>query len=197
MEKTCEIRKFINSYELINIFYKFLMENEIYRKYTRKLRISRYKEIGEFGLLTYLMNEASKAKTTEAYIKTPFYVLSFDDYKEYDYWIENIMISWLSFINKYIDSCNYRTKTIALLIRFIRENNITRKFKTKLMSSYSFFDDSESKLINILKKIEPNNAQDEINITTLISVKSYEEYQFYRNIQKKWQKFYDNFSKTI
>ena len=188
MEKNCDIRKSINPNELVDVFYGFIIENEIYNKYQKKLRKSRR---GELGNVTYLINEASKAKTSEAYAKTPFYVLSFDDGEDFDYWIGDIMISWLSYLNEYLDSCNLKMKKIALLIRFIRENNITKKFKTKLMFDYSFFEDSEYKLINVLK----HNMVFNIDITKIISFESREEYQFWENIQEKWQKFYDNFSR--
>ena len=38
MEKNCDIRKIINPNELVNIFYKFIVENNIYNKYQKKLR---------------------------------------------------------------------------------------------------------------------------------------------------------------
>lgn len=182
MEKTCEIRKFIKPKELVDMFYGFIIENEIYNKYQKKLRKSRR---GELGNVTYLINEASKAKTAEAYAKTPFYVLSFDDSEDFDYWIGDIMISWLSYLNEYLDSCNLKMKKIVLLIRFLRENNITRKFKTKLMFEHSFYDDSEYSLIYLLK----NSIVHEIDITTIIKFESYDEYRFWGNIQEKWEKF--------
>lgn len=182
MEKTCEIRKFIKPKELVDMFYGFIIENEIYNKYQKKLRKSRR---GELGNVTYLINEASKAKTAEAYAKTPFYVLSFDDSEDFDYWIGDIMISWLSYLNEYLDSCNLKMKKILLLIRFLRENNITRKFKTKLMFEHSFYDDSEYSLIYLLK----NSIVHEIDITTIIKFESYDEYRFWGNIQEKWEKF--------
>lgn len=67
MEKNCDIRKIINPNELVDVFYGFIIENEIYNKYQKKLRKSRR---GELGNVTYLINEASKAKTSEAYAKT-------------------------------------------------------------------------------------------------------------------------------
>ena len=181
MEKNCDIRKSINPNELVDVFYGFIIENEIYNKYQRKLRNSRHVEL---GTVTYLINEASKAKTSEAYAKTPFYVLSFDDGEDFDYWIGDIMISWLSYLNEYLDSCNLKMKKIALLIRFLRENNITRKFKTKLMFEHSFYDDSECSLIYLLK----NSIVHEIDITTIIKFESYDEYRFWGNIQEKWEK---------
>ena len=190
MEKTCEIRKFINPYELVDIFYKFIIENNIYNKYQKKLRESKHVELGN---VTYLINEVSKTKTEKAYINTPFYVLSFKDGEDFNYWIDNIMISWLSYISKYLDLRNCKIEKIALLIRFLRENNITKKFKTKLMFDYSFFEDSEYSLINVLKR----NMVFKIDITKIISFESREEYQFWENIQEKFEKFYDNFSKTI
>lgn len=42
MEKTCEIRKFIKPNELVDIFYKFIIENNIYNKYQKKLRESKH-----------------------------------------------------------------------------------------------------------------------------------------------------------
>lgn len=190
MEKTCEIRKFIKPNELVDIFYKFIIENNIYDKYQKKLRESKHVELEN---VTYLINEVSKTKTANAYVKTPFYVLSFKDGEDFKYWIDNIMISWVSYISKYLDLFNCKIEKIALLIRFLRENNITKKFKTKLMFDYSFFEDSEYSLINVLKR----NMILNIDITKIISFKSPEEYQFWKNIQEKWQKFYDNFSKTI
>ena len=190
MEKTCEIRKFINPYELVDIFYKFIIENNIYNKYQKKLRESKHVELGN---VTYLINEVSKTKTEKAYVNTPFYVLSFKDGEDFNYWIDNIMISWLSYISKYLDLRNCKIEKIALFIRFLRENNITKKFKTKLMFDYSFFEDSEYSLINVLKR----NMVFKIDITKIINFESREEYQFWENIQEKWEKFYDNFSKTI
>ena len=181
MEKNCDIRKIINPNELVDVFYGFVIENEIYNKYQKKLKKSRR---GELGNVTYLINEVSKAKTAEAYAKTPFYVLSFDDGEDFDYWIGDIMISWLSYLNEYLDSCNLKMKKIALLIRFLRENNITRKFKTKLMFEHSFYDDSECSLIYLLK----NSIVHEIDITTIIKFESYDEYRFWGNIQEKWEK---------
>lgn len=61
------------------------------------------------------------------------------------------------------------------------------------MFDYSFFEDSEYSLINVLKR----NMVFKIDITKIISFESREEYQFWENIQEKWQNFYDNFSKTI
>lgn len=182
MEKNCDIRKIINPNELVDVFYGFIIENEIYNKYQKKLRKSRR---GELGNVTYLINEASKAKTSEAYAKTPFYVLSFDDGEDFDYWIGDIMISWLSYLNEYLDSCNLKMKKIVLLIRFLRENNITQKFKTKLMFEHSFYDDSECSLIYLLK----NSIVHEIDITKIIKFESYDEYRFWGNIQEKWEKF--------
>lgn len=181
MEKNCDIRKIINPNELVDVFYGFIIENEIYNKYQKKLRKSRR---GELGNVTYLINEASKAKTSEAYAKTPFYALSFDDGEDFDYWIGDIMISWLSYLNEYLDSCNLKMKKIVLLIRFLRENNITRKFKTKLMFEHSFHDDSECSLIYLLK----NSIVHEIDITKIIKFESYDEYRFWENIQEKWEK---------
>ena len=181
MEKNCDIRKSINPNELVDVFYGFIIENEIYNKYQKKLRKSRR---GELGNVTYLINEVSKAKTAEAYAKTPFYVLSLDNGEDFDYWIGDIMISWLSYLNEYLDSCNLKMKKIALLIRFLRENNITRKFKTKLMFEHSFYDDSECSLIYLLK----NSIVHEIDITTIIKFESYDEYRFWGNIQEKWEK---------
>ena len=63
MEKNCDIRKSIKPNELVDVFYGFVIENEIYNKYQKKLRKSRR---GELGNVTYLINEASKAKTAEA-----------------------------------------------------------------------------------------------------------------------------------
>ena len=181
MEKNCDIRKIINPNELVDVFYGFIIENEIYNKYQKKLRKSRR---GELGNVTYLINEASKAKTAEAYAKTPFYVLSLDNGEDFDYWIGDIMISWLSYLNEYLDSCNLKMKKIALLIRFLRENNITRKFKTKLMFEYSSSEDLECNLIYLIK----NNIVHKIDITTIISFESYDEYRFWGNIQEKWEK---------
>ena len=197
MEKSCDIRKFITPKELVDIFYSFAMENRIWNRYLDKLRNSRFREIGNELCADYLINEISKAKTTEEYIKTPLYVLSFNDYTEYNYWIDHIMTSWLSHINKYLDLCDFRTKTIQLLIRFLRENNIIRRFKTKLMIEYASFGDSEYSLIHILKKIETNNAQDEINIMALMTSLTLNEYNFWAHIQKKWEQFYDKYSRTI
>lgn len=194
MEKNCDIRKIINPNELVIMFFRFIIENEIYNKYQRKLRNSRHVEL---GIVTYLINEASKAKTSEAYIKTPFYVLSLESSEDFDYWIDDIMISWLSYINKYLDSCNFKIKIIALLIRFLRENNIMRRFKAKLMIEHSFFEDSEYSLIHIIKKIERNNAQDKINIMTIMTSFTLNEYNFWGHIQKKWEQFYDKYSRTI
>ena len=59
------------------------------------------------------------------------------------------------------------------------------------MFDYSFFEDSEYNLINVLK----HNMVFKIDITKIISFESREEYQFWENIQEKWQKFYDNFSR--
>ena len=59
------------------------------------------------------------------------------------------------------------------------------------MFDYSFFEDSEYNLINVLKR----NMVFKIDITKIISFESREEYQFWENIQEKWQKFYDNFSR--
>ena len=188
MEKNCDIRKIINPYELVDIFYSFIIENNIYNKYQKKLRESKHVELGN---VTYLINEVSKTKTANEYLKTPFYVLSFKDGEDFNYWIDNIMISWQSYIRKYLDSCNCKIEKIALLIRFLRENNITKKFKTKLMFDYSFFEDSEYNLINVLKR----NMAFKIDITKIIGFESREEYQFWENIQEKWQKFYDNFSR--
>lgn len=190
MEKNCDIRKIINPYELVNIFYSFIIENNIYNKYQKKLRESKHVELGN---VTYLINEVSKTKTENAYLNTPLYVLSFKDGEDFNYWIDNIMISWQSYIRKYLDSCNCKIEKIALLIRFLRENNITKKFKTKLMFDYSFFEDSEYNLINVLKR----NMIFNIDITKIISFESREEYQFWENIQEKWQKFYDNFSRRL
>ena len=184
MEKTCEIRKFIKPNELVDVFYKFIIENNIYNKYQKKLRESKHLELGN---VTYLINEVSKTKTANAYVKTPFYLLSFKDGEDFNYWIDNIMISWVSYISKYLG----KIEKIALLIRFLRENNITKKFKTKLMFDYSFFEDSEYNLINVLK----HNIVCKIDITKIISFESREEYQFWENIQEKWQNFYDNFSR--
>ena len=184
MEKNCEIRKFIKPNELVDIFYKFIIENNIYNKYQKKLRESKHVEVGN---VTYLINEVSKTKTAKAYVNTPLYVLSFKDGEDFNYWIDNIMISWQSYISKYL--C--KIEKIALLIRFLRENNITKKFKTKLMFDYSFFEDSEYNLINVLKR----NMIFNIDITKIISFESREEYQFWENIQEKWQNFYDNFSR--
>ncbi len=181
MEKNCDIRKIINPNELVDVFYGFIIENEIYNKYQKKLRKSRR---GELGNVTYLINEASKAKTAEAYAKTPFYVLSLDNGEDFDYWIGDIMISWLSYLNEYLDSCNLKMKKIALLIRFLRENNITRKFKTKLMFEHSSSEDLECNLIYLIK----NNIVHKIDITTIISFESYDEYRFWGNIQEKWEK---------
>ena len=103
MEKNCDIRKIINPYELVDIFYSFIIENNIYNKYQKKLRESKHVELGN---VTYLINEVSKTKTANAYLKTPFYVLSFKDGEDFNYWIDNIMISWQSYISKYLDSCN-------------------------------------------------------------------------------------------
>ena len=190
MEKNCDVRKIINPNELVDVFYGFVIENEIYNEYQKKLRKSRR---GELGNVTYLINEVSKPKTAESYAKTPLYVLSFDDGEDFDYWIGDIMISWLSYLNEYLDSCNLKMKKIVLLIRFLRENNITRKFKTKLMLEHTFYDDSEYNLINVLKR----NMVFKIDITKIISFESREEYQFWENIQEKWQKFYDNFSRRL
>ena len=128
MEKTCEIRKIIKPNELVNIFYKFIIENNIYNKYQNKLRESKHVELGN---VTYLINEVSKTKTAKAYVNTPLYVLSFKDGEDFNYWIDNIMISWQSYISKYLDSCNCKIEKIALLIRFLRENNITKKVQNK------------------------------------------------------------------
>lgn len=197
MEKSCDIRKFITPKELVDIFYSFAIENRMWNRYLDKLRNSRFREIGNELCADYLINEISKTKTTEEYIKTPLYVLSLNDYTEYTYWIDDIMTSWLSYINKYLDSCDFRIKTIQLLIRFLRENNIIRRFKTKLMIEYSSFGDSEYSLIHILKKIETNNAQDEINIMALMTSLTLNEYNFWAHIQKKWEQFYDKYSRTI
>ena len=59
------------------------------------------------------------------------------------------------------------------------------------MFDYSFFEDSEYNLINVLK----HNIVCKIDITKIISFESREEYQFWENIQEKWQNFYDNFSR--
>ena len=59
------------------------------------------------------------------------------------------------------------------------------------MFDYSFFEDSEYNLINVLKR----NMAFKIDITKIIGFESREEYQFWENIQEKWQKFYDNFSR--
>ena len=59
------------------------------------------------------------------------------------------------------------------------------------MFDYSFFEDSEYSLINVLKR----NMVFNIDITKIISFESREEYQFWENIQEKWQNFYDNFSR--
>lgn len=190
MEKNCDIRKIINPNELVTMFFRFIIENEIYNKYQRKLRNSRHVEL---GIVTYLINEASKTKTSEAYIRTPFYVLSFKNSEDFDYWIGDIMISWLSYINEYLDSYNSKIEKIALLIRFLRENNITRKFKAKLMFEYSFYDDSECSLIYLLK----NRIVSKIDITKIISFESYDECRFWGNIQEKWEKYYlINYQKT-
>ena len=61
------------------------------------------------------------------------------------------------------------------------------------MFDYSFFEDSEYNLINVLK----HNMVFKIDITKIISFESREEYQFWENIQQKWQKFYDNFSRRL
>lgn len=129
MEKTCEIRKFIKPNELVDIFYSFIIENNIYNKYQKKLRESKHVELGN---VTYLINEVSKTKTAKAYVNTPLYVLSFKDGEDFNYWIDNIMISWQSYISKYLDSCNCKIEKIALLIRFLRENNITKSSKQNL-----------------------------------------------------------------
>ena len=36
MEKNCDIRKSINPNELVDVFYGFIIENEIYNKYQKK-----------------------------------------------------------------------------------------------------------------------------------------------------------------
>ena len=46
MEKNCDIRKIINPNELVDVFYGFVIENEIYNKYQKKLRKSRRRELG-------------------------------------------------------------------------------------------------------------------------------------------------------
>lgn len=65
------------------------------------------------------------------------------------------------------------------------------------MIEYEFFGDSEYSLIHILKKIETNNAQDEINIMALMTSLTLNEYNFWAHIQKKWKQFYDKYSRTI
>ena len=46
-------------------------------------------------------------------------------------------------------------------------------------------------------KIETNNAQDEINIMALMTSLTLNEYNFWAHIQKKWEQFYDKYSRTI
>lgn len=108
MEKNCDIRKSINPNELVDVFYGFVIENEIYNKYQKKLRKSRR---GELGNVTYLINEASKAKTAESYAKTPFYVLSFDDGEDFDYWIGDIMALISQRISRFMQLKNEKNST--------------------------------------------------------------------------------------
>ena len=65
------------------------------------------------------------------------------------------------------------------------------------MIEYTSFGDYEYSLIHILKKIETNNAQDEINIMALMTSLTLNEYNFWAHIQKKWNQFYDKYSRTI
>ena len=61
------------------------------------------------------------------------------------------------------------------------------------MFDYSFFEDSEYNLINVLKR----NMVFKIDITKIISFESREEYQFWENIQEKWQNSMITSPKTI